>query len=74
MGTPDEVGGRGGLRLPGLRPRGIEDERGVGCTSFCGVVLWPYPYRLCHYVGLHVCLMHAVCVVSVIVLMRGGAH
>ena len=40
MGTPDEVGGRGGLRLPGLRPPGIEDERGVGCTSFCGVVLW----------------------------------
>jgi len=24
------------------------------------------------YVGLHVCLMHAACVVSVIVLMRGG--
>jgi len=44
-------------------------------NGWCGVSI--LDLRLCHYyvvLHLHVCLMHAACVVSVIVLKRGGAH
>ena len=41
-------------------------------AGWCGMSI--LDLRICHYVGLHVCLVHAVCVVSVIVLMidEGG--